>query len=223
MTTMAQRTTRCGLCGHTQQDWMYTSTYACGAPDLDLRPPPFERDLIDAQIQRCGGCGYCAPRLDKVRPAARHWVGGPGYLRLLGDGAFPSLACSFRAHASIMLRSGDWRGALWSTLRAAWVCDDQGLPYAEAARACRRTALGCLCEGHARGRLMTGSLKSDWLLELDLMRRTQQFDAVIVAARSSLPLLAGTEQAVAVQQLALARLGDADCHRVAPAGPDTYN
>ena len=99
MTTIFSRVVDCAHCGASNTVLGLSSTNAFGSMDLDMRPPPMERDTLAQQIHECTACGYCAPRLD-VPAAAHEALQGSAYHAILVDETLPRLARRFVAMRS---------------------------------------------------------------------------------------------------------------------------
>ena len=124
MTEIFELSVTCGHCGAVNEAIELASTNAFGSMDLDMRPPPMERDTLAQQIHRCQGCGYCAPDLEEP-VGADGLLESDDYRTLLADEAYPDLARKFIAYAFLAKSSGDLGAAAWAYRSAAWVCDDE--------------------------------------------------------------------------------------------------
>ena len=110
MTTIFQQSVTCGHCGTENEVIELGSTNSFGSMDLDMRPPPMERDTLAQQIHRCQGCGYCAPDLGE-RIGADGLLESDNYRALLADERYPDLARKVIAYAFLAESSGDLRAA----------------------------------------------------------------------------------------------------------------
>lgn len=182
MTTLFSQSVTCASCGENQEVTLLGSTNAFGSMDLDMRPPPMDRDTLAMRIHRCGKCGYCAPALGSAEGVDLSQVGRPSYASLLGDTGFPALANQFRAYAYLATSAGNPVGACWAAIRAAWVCDDGGPEYGHVAIECRKEALQAIERIHADDKTFCPDLMTDGILRLDLLRRSGDFQAVLDAA-----------------------------------------
>ena len=217
MTTIFQQSVTCGHCGTENEVIELGSTNSFGSMDLDMRPPPMERDTLAQQIHRCQGCGYCAPDLEEW---SRHDVllESDDYRALLADEDYPDLARKFIAYAFLAESSGDLGAAAWAYRSAAWVCDDQADAYVESSRKCRYEVLRLLKALHLNGQSFTNDHVTDAILELDLLRRSGQHDE----ARSRAHTLSSTAlpdvlHSISAFQQRLAAAGDSACYRVSDA------
>ena len=178
--------TECVLCGARSQQPMVSLAPALGLPDLDSRPAEQARSALPYGVQRCPECNYCATDISLEYPEAEWVARGPDYQKLLRRRSLPEKAREFLAWSLIELASGEFGGAGWSALRAAWVCDDAEKP--KAAVECRQLAL----ERFLRQRTQRGhitALDEPGLAELvlaDLYRRTEQYNPAARWARQGL-------------------------------------
>lgn len=131
MTTYGTRHVVCAVCEAESEQRAILSTNRMGAPDLDLRAPPMERDTIIAWLQECPSCGFVSPDLSAATEAeiaaANAGVGAPGEAEA---GSATELMQRFQRRAAIENVLGDLRAAGLRSLNAAWVADDAGLPDA---------------------------------------------------------------------------------------------
>jgi len=170
LTTMQVCTATCGVCGFEQQVQVLTSTNAFGSPDLDLRPPPMERETIALKIQRCDGCGYCAASLHEGSPQMKSMIESSEYQLQLQNPAFPDLANSFLCGAMLHEAAGKLNQAAIRLLYAAWACDDCG--STTAAAHCRNAAEAMIVRTNESGQpvCQQGDGATD-CLRVDLLRR----------------------------------------------------
>lgn len=64
MTRIAREIVECRLCGRQSRHSILLSSNTLGAaPGLDGRPGGMLRLTMKSWVQRCAGCGYCAPDL----------------------------------------------------------------------------------------------------------------------------------------------------------------
>lgn len=57
---------KCSKCNKSFQVNVLISSYNYGSGDLDLRPPPMQRDTMETWIQRCPHCGYSSPDVETI-------------------------------------------------------------------------------------------------------------------------------------------------------------
>lgn len=158
MTTIAETETTCALCGARSTHPMIASTSTFGASDLDTRPAEVVRSSLCFWVAVCPTCGYAGgPSLawpaesfhEGSRRAIERCLRSATYRRQRRDPSFPDLANRFLCRALIEERIGDHSRAGWSTLHAAWACDDAG--EAAAAVRCRLLAAERFQEERAEG------------------------------------------------------------------------
>lgn len=125
MTTYFHRDVMCSHCQKPSEQRGLGSTNSFGSADLDLRPPPMQRDTMDTWLEQCPHCGYVAGDLS-TPDAQSARVDTLEYKAVLADPLFPELARRFLARALLdqdnLGQAGHWR------LCAAWVCDDADAP-----------------------------------------------------------------------------------------------
>ncbi len=218
MTTIFPQTVACAYCGIKNEIVKVGSTNAFGSMDLDMRPPPMQRDTLAQQIYQCHGCRYCAPDLaERIGPDEE--LASDPYRAILADNSLPRLACMFTAYAHLAEASGDLRSALWAHRNAAWACDDTTGAFESACR-CRRSALQLLDKLHAQGLSFSNDLTTDSILELDLLRRSGRHDDVLArAAELENQELPDILKAITVFQRRMAATGDMACYQVSDAAP----
>jgi len=217
MTMIYPTTVTCGHCGAENYGSTIASTSEFGSMDLDMRPPPLSRDTLEASIQECSNCGYCAPDIET-------WIGKEGalasreYKDILADKDFPETARRFMAYGALAESSGQLLEAAWAQRSAAWDCDDHGRKHVQSSRRCRKEVLRLLKLLHLNGRYFTEDRITDAILELDLLRRSRQFHEVRTCADTLANVeLPEVHQAILAFQLRLAAAGDSACHQVSDA------
>ncbi|WP_394808128.1 hypothetical protein [Nitrosomonas sp.] len=178
MTTIHTKSVDCAVCFSATEITLLGSTNAFGSMDLDMRPPPMERDTLQYQIHRCPTCGFCGPRLAWFEGLDVSLVKDSNYLAILSDKAYPALANQFRAHAFLSSMANNQVAAIGAYLKAAWVCDDLGTLEAVAI-ACRQQVLNSMNVLRGSGGFYTDDLITDHVLRADLLRRSKQFDVAV--------------------------------------------
>lgn len=186
MTTLFEEHDTCTVCQQTTRFMAVGSTNAFGSPDLDLRPPPMERDLLPQAVPQCPHCGFCARQLLDSQGLETRLVGSEEYKATLQDSSFPPLACKFRAMALLAGAAGNTKGAGHALRNAAWACDDAGEDYKAGAAECRLELLAALDDLHAASESLTNDETTDAVLRLDLLRRSGDFTGVEEAAEAVL-------------------------------------
>ena len=174
MTTITSEERQCALCGGASPQGIVLDAERSGSADLDLRPPPEQRDTIAHWVQECPHCGYCAPAIDESVVGAAETVASPEYRALRSEAGAPALVVRLLC-ASTMLEHADrlveaTETALW----AAWAADDEGADD-EAVRARRRT-LDLLDELRLRGEHYIGDSNAETLVMVDVARRAGEFE-----------------------------------------------
>jgi hypothetical protein len=123
MTTYAQEQITCAACGKSSQFHVLISTSSFGGPDLDLRPPPLERDTMASWVQDCPECHYCVPDISELHPAAAAGMSGADYQATL---ASHSPASAFQRWALLAEAADAPEAAATALLWCAWTADDAG-------------------------------------------------------------------------------------------------
>lgn len=173
MTTMIEVDTICGDCGKKSEQMELTSTSAYGSSDLDTRPPEVRRSTIHTWVERCPHCGYCSSDISNASEPIRSIIHSPIYRSQLDDPEFPGLANSFLCKALIETRVGKLANAAWSTVNAAWVCDDAGRETS--ARICRQKAVHLMRKSWLQNKKIAKQKGADIAIAVDLLRRSGQF------------------------------------------------
>lgn len=162
---------RCAVCGNVEEYPVVISTHSFGHMDLDTRPPEDMRSFLAYNIQQCPHCGYTHDTVsEKLHPDVAEWIKLPEYTDKLNDGKTPFLAGTYSLSARLYAKSGDLRSAGIQSLRAAWACDDLKSP--EKAIQFRKEALSYLYTYVDQTQDLHIAV-----LEVDLLRRTDDFDS----------------------------------------------
>ncbi len=188
MTTFREEERTCAVCGYVAWHTVLTSTSAFGDVDLDTRPPPPARMALALQIQCCPACGYCAPNIEVMPDVAPSVVAQEAYRAQRNDPSFPYLANMFLCWGMIQVVAGEYAGAGWAAVRAAWACDDEGAEYASAAVTCRLRAVEWFVAGRERGQSFATEAEVEEALLADLLRRSARFDEAEAAIARGLSL-----------------------------------
>lgn len=187
MTTVEEETVKCAVCGTESQIMSIGSTNEFGSPDLDLRPAEMFRSTIDMWIQRCRGCGLCAPDLTELETSAseaKEIVGQSVYQHQLNNSEFPELANSFLCSSLIEEETKNYDFAARLCLFAAWSCDDA--ENKAASILCRQKALQMLDAGRLAGQEFEEEPATEKGIEIDLLRRSGQFDRAMAVCEEAL-------------------------------------
>ena len=103
----------CAVCG-TPAPLPFRAPPPEGAPDLDGRPGEPTRSTLRRWIQRCAGCGACAPDLAALPAGARG---------IVDDAPYRALPSPFERWAALAAGTAAEPEAL---LQAAWAAEDAG-------------------------------------------------------------------------------------------------
>jgi len=175
MTTLYRKKIICAICGIESEFPVVTSTVTfCTSADLDTRPPEMKRSTIFTWVQRCPNCGYCESHISKSSPGSQEVTGEVEYKKQLKNNAYPELANSFICMAIIRERKGDYVGATWSLIHAAWACDDAA--YLDEAKICRNKAADMLVIAEIKHEEATRQKGASTAILVDLLRRSGRFD-----------------------------------------------
>ena len=140
----------CAVCG-TPAPPPFRAPPPEGAPDLDGRPGEPTRSTLRRWLQRCRGCGACAPDVAALPATAAETVHSQAY---------QAEQSPFRRWA-LLAAGTDLEGEAW--LQAAWAAEDAGEPSADL----RRRAAAAWRELSAPDAVLRAA---------DVLRRAGQFD-----------------------------------------------
>ena len=177
MTMINEETKECVICGAQGKFRWILSTNKFGLPDLDLRPPEMFRSTIGLWIQRCHGCGFCAPDISEkgvLVKTVKKIIRQDEYQYQLNNSAFPSLANSFLCHAIKQEKMVQYNAAAMSAIHSAWSCEDSGMKAASSI--CRRRAIELIDKARLAGQLFAKDADTGKAIEIDLSRRSGRFD-----------------------------------------------
>jgi hypothetical protein len=177
MTTIFEKEIICGFCGEKSEHIVIGSTNTFGSPDLDTRPPGHLRYTIYTWVQRCPHCGYCASNIEEASEGAGAIIRSREYRLQLFNDQYPKLANSFLCKAMLEKVKGDLPRAIWTTIHAAWACDDS--KYHESAKKCRIKAVELIKNAESNGQSITDEPGADIAITVDLLRRSGQFDEAL--------------------------------------------
>ena len=215
MTTWIDQTQKCCLCGTDNNCSVLGSTNRMGSADLDLRPPPMERETMKGWFQECESCRYVSVDLAQESDNAKSIVESPDYQSLIADLDLPPIARRFALCA--LLNAHDREIAGTALLRAAWVCDDS--ENSELAKSFRNQSADTLkklqpfenSEEHATLATML----------IDVLRRSDRFEEATKLAYQLLKFKAVKRSEVMLAvvnfQLSLCEAKASDCHQVQDA------
>ncbi len=218
MTVIREEEVTCGLCGKVSEHLIMRSAFVSGAPDLDTRPAVFGGHT-DKLIQRCPSCGYCAPDVWKVRPGFAYTLRtmqSGSYQEQLHSRDFPEAANSFLCASLISENLGEYAGAGFECIRAAWICDDAHCDTA--ARECREKAVDLLRRAKEKRQRFARQRGGQEALLADLLRRSGEFDLARSFCKAGLKRKPEkTLSDVLRFEMVLIDRADAACHTVAEA------
>ena len=172
MATIATEEKRCAVCGKTSVQGFVADAGREGSADLDLRPPPDQRETIVHWVQECPHCGYCGLSLEEPTAGAAEVIASEGY-RALREAANPELVVRLLCASTLLEHADRWVEATETSLWAAWAADDAGADQ-EAARA-RRRVLDLLAEVRRRGEHYIENPEAETLVMIDVARRAGEF------------------------------------------------
>jgi hypothetical protein len=134
MTTKTIQTAACVICGEMCRNTVLMSTNTFGSPDLDLRPPPMQRDTMDTWVQCCRSCGFVAADIAEnaytVDAAAlRSLLERPAYKAIV-VGKDTYCLGNFERQALLEQWAGTPAAETKAWHNAAWSADDAALEAA---------------------------------------------------------------------------------------------
>lgn len=174
MTTITTEERRCILCGKASSQGIVVDADRSGSADLDLRPPPDQRDTIAHWVQECPHCGYCAPAIDEHVAGADETAKSPAYRALRSEGEAPPLVVRLLCASTMLLHADRLVEATETALWAAWAADDAGAR--EDARRARRRTLDLLDELRGRREHYIADENAETLVMVDIARRAGEFE-----------------------------------------------
>ncbi len=174
MTTITTEERRCILCGEASSQGIVVDADRSGSADLDLRPPPDQRDTIVHWVQECPHCGYCAPAIDEHVAGADETAKSPAYRALRSESEAPPLVVRLLCASTMLLHADRLVEATETALWAAWAADDAGA--GEDARRARRRTLDLLDELRGRKEHYIADENAETLVMVDIARRAGEFE-----------------------------------------------
>ena len=177
MTTYRRNAKICSVCGAESIHHVLQSTNTFGdGPDLDGRPGEMMRSTMGMWVQECPVCGVVACDLEEDGPVTAQWLKQKSYRTCDGIQFASDLAKRFYRYYKILDFEGDHEASFHQVLCAAWACDDVG--DKENAQHCRLLALEALDK--IKQLMEEWKCAEDlWLVKVDLLRRTGQFEKAI--------------------------------------------
>jgi len=173
MTVLHEAKKQCAVCGNISDHMEIISTKALGPSDLDARPPEPERSSISYWIQRCPFCGYCAPDIASGDKEMANIIENEAYKEQLRHEQYPVLANSLLCWSMIQEEEAQFKVAGWTSVNAAWACDDAG--NSEAAWKCRERAIHLLQKARSKGQWFAEAAGTEEAIIVDLYRRSGEF------------------------------------------------
>jgi hypothetical protein len=177
MTILFNSEKKCSICGEVSSHYEVGSTNRFGSPDLDTRPPEMERSNIGALILTCPKCGYCAPDLSITTNNSLKVIKGEVYNRQYFSDEYPKLANNFLCYSIIQESAGKYVKAMWASIHAAWICDDEGNNIG--AIKCRERAVELYQKAKKYGNRINIKTGFQETLLADLLRRSGQFEKAL--------------------------------------------
>lgn len=185
MTTIFNIKKTCAICNTTNDYTGIGSTNRFGAPDLDTRPPEMMRSTIRYWVQRCPKCGHCSPDVaESQKNIASETIQSADYQAQLNHADFPTLANTFLCWALLQEAAGDLLGAGWSTIHAAWICDDEN--EKAAAKICRQKTINRFQAASDQNILISQQAGMEFALLADLHRRNGNFEVIAALVEQGL-------------------------------------
>ena len=166
MTMIFPEPVKCPICENEIEIYVLASTNTSGFPDLDLRPPEMERSTMNTWMHECPHCGYAASDFEKTPEVSRDFISGEAYRKCDGHEFINPL--SKRFYHGYMISEDD-KERFNFLLYCAWTCDDADDD--ENAVSIRKKSLKYLDLLELNDNIS--------LLKADILRRSNQFDAVI--------------------------------------------
>lgn len=176
-TSVSEKICKCAICGHESKHWQLESSNGSDDRDLDSRPEGMVRDTIIYDVRRCPQCGYCAEDIIIADDIAKNAVKTAAYKQQLNNKKYPELANSFLCKAMIEKEQGCFSDAAWTTVCAAWACDDKSKDQ-ETAITCRKAATELIRLAEEADQLFIEDKITNLLVQIDLLRRSRQFGFV---------------------------------------------
>ena len=177
MSTFGFRTLRCAVCGEETTLGVCKSTNAFGSPDLDLRPPPMQRDTMGFWVQKCPHCGYAARNISKYEETDRAYLASEEYRGCEGLPIRSAGCARFYQYHLLGKKRLNRREELDGLLCAIWTCDDEG---EEALAATLRLKAAAVLEAGIDGNGQDAKAREQELLQrADLLRRAGAFQKLL--------------------------------------------
>lgn len=177
MTTISLGNEKCSVCSQTSSHNTIMSTNTFGSPDLDTRPAEMRRSTMNMWVQTCPSCGYCAVEISEKIDKSSEVVHSDVYQKQLKNTEFPELANAFLCFSIIQESSGEYAGAVWTSIHAAWVCDDA--ENNTGAQYCRMRAVGLQQKAKEKQQMILELPGAKEAIMVDLLRRSGKFELAL--------------------------------------------
>lgn len=169
MSTYCKDEQMCSVCGTKNSVMVLGSTNACGASDLDTRPPEMERTDALYNVQKCKKCGFVAYDLSRETKIKQAFLNSINYKECDQKEFVSEFSKMFYKMHLISLEEGQYLNAYWYLLKCAWSVDD--VNDTNNSIEIRKKCL----------QLFDTLNKEEYepqlnLIKLDLLRRSKQFD-----------------------------------------------
>ncbi|OHS98527.1 hypothetical protein TRFO_08788 [Tritrichomonas foetus] len=178
MTNFGKKNTTCSKCKKKCQVEVLVSTNSFGSPDLDCRPPPMERNTMEAWIEHCPNCHYCAKDISQENEVSNEFLQSNEYLDLFkgNSSQYSSLAKEFLAAALCMKSINCMKDAAIFYHHASWICDDNNGQDSKESKECRQKSLELFQIIHNQSERVHNDDFYDESIMCDLYRRNEQYD-----------------------------------------------
>jgi hypothetical protein len=174
VTTIREVHETCMICGVEADFTALGSSNTLAPPDLDTRPAEMMRSTMHLWVRRCASCGYCAPSIAAGPEDAERTVRSEAYARQAEDDSVTELGRRFLCWSMVLEAAGEFAGAGWASIHAAWTCDDDGRPAP--AETCRLRAADLFVWARSAGQRFAEQAGGEEALLADLLRRCGQFE-----------------------------------------------
>jgi Leucine-rich repeat (LRR) protein len=162
---------KCSVCGNNEYYFKVRSRRLITTPDLDTR-------LVEPYLEYCPTCGFCAADINKEIEKASEVVNSDYYQKQLKKRRFPSGENAFICYSLILEAIGDYAGAGWSTLYAAWMYDDAS--KIDQARTYRKKAVAFFQKAKEKGQEFAARPEgTEDVIIVDLLRRSGEFESAL--------------------------------------------
>lgn len=202
------------MCGHDTFQKPALPDPIPAPPDFDTRPRSLTREMLESWLQLCRHCGYVAPSVAQLADGVAELVRNEEYQALRRRQGLPAPVKRFLCYAYLLEQMGQIADAGWTSLHAAWLCDDMRAP--DAGRECRSYAIGLWKRAKSQGQSFLGTLPEEFAIVADVYRRMGDFEASRETCLEALMLngLPSTVEDILRAQMTLNQQKDARRHGV---------